>query len=105
MAMIFDLCSLIDHMICKSALFSSVLAIFKNLSLQLARKHNELSNKLLIVKIGCDYAKCHIDKRLHLSIGFVYRFWERFSQKIKQPKWQTFVDVEFCVVATDFDNQ
>jgi hypothetical protein len=51
-------------MICKSALFSSVSVFFRNSSLQLARRDNELFNKLLIVKIGCDYAKCHADKRL-----------------------------------------
>ncbi len=51
-------------MICKSALFSSVSALFENSSLQLARGHYELFNKLYIVKIGCAYAKCHVDKRL-----------------------------------------
>jgi hypothetical protein len=50
-------------MICKSALFSSAIAIFGNPFQQPARRHNKLSNKLLIVKIGCVYAKFHIDKR------------------------------------------
>ncbi len=51
-------------MIYRSALFSSVLAIYKNLSQQLVRRDNELFNKLLIIKIGYDHAKCHADKRL-----------------------------------------
>jgi hypothetical protein len=64
MAIIFDLCSLIYYMIRKSVLFSSVLAILKNSSLQLARRHNELFNKLLFVEIGRVYTECHVDKRL-----------------------------------------
>ncbi len=30
----------------------------------MARRHNELFNKLLIIKIDCVYTKCHVDKRL-----------------------------------------